>query len=678
MAKLIPIILPKEILNEPRRQSEVRFFNACKGLPDNWTVLYSVRWYAYSQGEADFVVISPDTGFIVIEVKGGRIGRDENGWYSIDRDGIKNPIPDPGLQATKCKNKLIRILQESSCFADRFIPARHMVCFPNVSNDDVKDIKLPDLPRSAQLLSDDLRHLERAILRFAKREYNNYVRPLSIEDCQKISDILKPIFEMGSNEVCEDTTQDNDDDLTQNEDIPEPKPIPITSALHQHKYAMYIVRETCVSKGYTLYQCECGEEYKENFTPEKEHTFEKTETQEPTCTDSGYDEYTCSVCGEKNRHNIIAKGHSFSGWTEHKHSTCYENGNEIRECLVCGTTETRSLWKKPHTFGEWKVQRAPTCTKRGKEIKRCLVCGTIESRTLWEKGHTWGEWTIQKNPTCAEFGEKTITCSVCGTIEKGTIRKTEHTFGEWKEHKPAPTCTEGGNEIRECLNCGFSEIRRVAKKEHAFGEWTIQRSPTCTEQGEEIRQCSCCGATEYRALDPVGHKWDQTFEQKDKTKIPVCSRCGEEKVDSVIFTLEYHKRQAVIATLIAILFVSLLIGSILLGFFVIACILSPASCIAIVLSMAFISSYSEEKRKCNPLKNKVYPQKDKKEHGHLFYLSWLACGFVLALIASIVTGYLNFVQKIELFGIIWFVLFLPMLWCAAMIYAYIRDEILKK
>ncbi len=45
------------------------------------------------------------------------------------------------------------------------------------------------------------------------------------------------------------------------------------AGLHQHKYASRIVQASCISKGYTLHRCACGEEYKDNFTMLKNHKF---------------------------------------------------------------------------------------------------------------------------------------------------------------------------------------------------------------------------------------------------------------------------------------------------------------------------------------------------------------------------------------------------------------------
>lgn len=201
MAKIRPTELPADIRNEPFRRSEITFFDHAEKLPNSWFVLYGVTWFlkvrnnSWSEGEADFVIISPETGIVIVEVKGGAIGRDDIGWYSIDRFSEKHRIKDPALQAANCKHNLIRYIKERPEFQLRNIPARHMVCFPNVSSSDAPN--LIEVPREMMILSDDLENLQRVIQQFADRNYDDIgssnVR-LTPKECSAIADILKPNF----------------------------------------------------------------------------------------------------------------------------------------------------------------------------------------------------------------------------------------------------------------------------------------------------------------------------------------------------------------------------------------------------------------------------------------------------------------------------------------------------
>lgn len=201
MAKMRPAELPEDVRNEPFRRSEITFFDYAEKLPTNWIVLYGVTWFlrvrnnSWSEGEADFVIISPETGLVVVEVKGGAIGRDDIGWYSIDRFGEKHRIKDPALQAANCKHNLLRYIKEQPEFQVRNIPARHMVCFPNVRSNDAPN--LIEVPREMMILSDDLENLQSRIQKFTDRNYDDIgttnVR-LTPKECSSIADILKPNF----------------------------------------------------------------------------------------------------------------------------------------------------------------------------------------------------------------------------------------------------------------------------------------------------------------------------------------------------------------------------------------------------------------------------------------------------------------------------------------------------
>ena len=88
--------------------SEKRVFKALeRELPDDWVCIHARRFvlpatdvHSVKEGEIDFIVLHPKRGYVCLEVKGGRIERDENkAWYSTDRHGKRHSIKDPGRQA---------------------------------------------------------------------------------------------------------------------------------------------------------------------------------------------------------------------------------------------------------------------------------------------------------------------------------------------------------------------------------------------------------------------------------------------------------------------------------------------------------------------------------------------------------------------------------------------------
>ena len=149
---------------------------------------------------------------------------------------------------------------------------------------------------------------------------------------------------------------------------------PVISALHEHSYKEIVVKPTCISMGYTLHQCECGEEYKDSFTPLGDHSYQVTNRIDPTCTENGTEEETCEFCGQKQTRELSAIGHAFTEWTEAKHPTCTEDGEEQRKCQNCGEVETKALQKTGHSFGDW--MKNPD----GTSVRYCKHCGTTKTK----------------------------------------------------------------------------------------------------------------------------------------------------------------------------------------------------------------------------------------------------------------------------------------------------------
>lgn len=118
-----------------------------KQLPDNWVVICSVSWAlrndigAVRDGEADFVVLVPELGLAVLEVKGSKLVRvDENGiWHrqlSDFRGGVREVAlkESPQDQANRNLHTLAKVVKEElSPNANGPFPGLHawLVVYPN-------------------------------------------------------------------------------------------------------------------------------------------------------------------------------------------------------------------------------------------------------------------------------------------------------------------------------------------------------------------------------------------------------------------------------------------------------------------------------------------------------------------------------------------------------------------
>ena len=114
---------------------------------------------------------------------------------------------------------------------------------------------------------------------------------------------------------------------------------------------------------------------------------------EPTCTESGIQEHSCTICGYTVSESIPPNGHSWGEWQVDKDSTCAEDGSRHRVCEICGYSETERIEKKPHVFGDWHITEEPSCSEAGTKQRVCNDCGYIESAELEKTQHEYGEKT---------------------------------------------------------------------------------------------------------------------------------------------------------------------------------------------------------------------------------------------------------------------------------------------
>ena len=117
MARMYPDVLSGEL----EHSSEEPVYVALQDqLGDDYAVLHSYPWLrpwrgdALLEGEADFVVLHPQRGILVLEVKGGEtIRHDGRRWFRSTSSGPKE-FQDPFVQARKNMHALLDIVLERS------------------------------------------------------------------------------------------------------------------------------------------------------------------------------------------------------------------------------------------------------------------------------------------------------------------------------------------------------------------------------------------------------------------------------------------------------------------------------------------------------------------------------------------------------------------------------------
>ncbi len=88
----------------------------------------------------------------------------------------------------------------------------------------------------------------------------------------------------------------------------------------------------------------CGDIREETIPATGAHDYRFTRTVAPTCTDGGYDLYTCSGCGATEQRNLTdAAGHKWDGGTVTTAPTETTPGVRTYTCTVCGQTRTETI-----------------------------------------------------------------------------------------------------------------------------------------------------------------------------------------------------------------------------------------------------------------------------------------------------------------------------------------------
>ena len=217
---------------------------------------------------------------------------------------------------------------------------------------------------------------------------------------------------------------------------------------HEHSYGDWQKDKTQHWK-----ECRCGKK-----TEVGNHTFDDwTITKEPTTTETGSRERTCSICKYTQTETLPVHTHDV-----HDEAWKYDETQHWQECS-CG----EKLNVANHTYGDWKVTKEATETEAGSRERSCAVCEYVQVEIIPEIGHEHGihdeTWKYDKTQHWQE-------CS-CG--EK--LNVANHTYGDWKVTKEA-TETEAGSRERGCAVCEYVQTEAIPATE--TGEPTDSTDPT--------------------------------------------------------------------------------------------------------------------------------------------------------------------------------------------------------
>lgn len=239
---------------------------------------------------------------------------------------------------------------------------------------------------------------------------------------------------------------------------------------HIAQFADTVVDPTCTKQGYTHHVCTVkGCTYApvdDTYVAATDHTWVKTQTNPPACTEQGTAFYKCSACGATRTEKIAALGHDLSRCDLVPDATCTQPGRAVGTCARCGVKIDEVIPAKGHDYSYKSASSTePTCTESGRYQGICPRCGKEYNDTIPALGHDWGEWVVAQEPTAETTGYRYHLCARCNTREGEDIPKLH---------------------------------------EHAWNAGVVTQKPTATEPGVKTFTCTICGATKTESIPATG------------------------------------------------------------------------------------------------------------------------------------------------------------------------------
>ena len=318
---------------------------------------------------------------------------------------------------------------------------------------------------------------------------------------------------------------------------------------HVHEYSVQeVVAATCQGRGYTLYACACGDDYRADFVVKKSHEYSAWEIiQAATENQTGLKRRACKNCGAEDERTVYyAPGDGNGNVPPHVHSytaktfapTCTSDGYTEYVC-ECGDNYTADYVNpKGHSYGQWQVVVVANCVQEGSEKRVCADCGAEETKTVPLKVHNYAEKIVA--PTCIAQGYTEYTCGFCGDHYKTDyVNANGHSYGDWKITL-APTCTKTGMTTRFCA-CGSSEgVALPVSANHNFDGDSCKDcgyvKPLEASNGLEFElnedgvsySVKSCGTATGNIVIPA------TYKGKPVTKIGTSAFANRDNITSVI------------------------------------------------------------------------------------------------------------------------------------------------
>ncbi len=150
-------MIPKKLSSRTRSNAEKTLFQIFENnLSDDYVVFHGAWWqhikYIVQDREADFIIIHPDRGILIVEAKGGKISYDHVNmvWYQNEHKMKISPFQ----QAREIKYKFWDFLTKHNEFKNKYFCIGQCVAFPEM--DEVINTLPSEAPQKILLLRPQL------------------------------------------------------------------------------------------------------------------------------------------------------------------------------------------------------------------------------------------------------------------------------------------------------------------------------------------------------------------------------------------------------------------------------------------------------------------------------------------------------------------------------------------
>lgn len=235
---------------------------------------------------------------------------------------------------------------------------------------------------------------------------------------------------------------------------------------HIAQFADTVVDPTCTKQGYTHHVCTVkGCTYApvdDTYVAATDHTWVKTQTNPPACTEQGTAFYKCSACGATRTEKIAALGHDLSRCDLLPDATCTQPGRAVGTCARCGVKIDEVIPAKGHDYSYRSASSIePTCTETGRYQGTCPRCNQDYNDTIPALGHDWGEWVVAQEPTYTTTGYRYHICARCNARVGEDIQKLHEHVWDAGVVTQKPTATEPGVKTFTCTVCSETKTEAI-------------------------------------------------------------------------------------------------------------------------------------------------------------------------------------------------------------------------